>query len=215
VPFGFLFAVPCFALRKLVMRMSLHRAFKVFAAALVPALLAAACASEIAPAPASFIGESGPSALGASYRLGIGDKLKVTVFGEESLSGAVDVNGAGQVALPLAGEVPAQGKTLAQFRETVVRRLADGYLKNPKVTVEITNYRPIYVHGEVKNGGEYAYKTGLKLRDAVAMAGGYTYRAEQAYAIILRDGYGEVRLPANGTVALLPGDNVRIPERFF
>ncbi len=125
------------------------------------------------------------------------------------------MNAAGQVALPLAGEVPAQGKTLTQFRETVANRLADGYLKNPKITVEITNYRPFYIHGEVKNGGEFPYKTGLKLRDAVAIAGGYTYRADQAYAIVSRDGSGEVRVPSNGTVTILPGDNVRIPERFF
>jgi polysaccharide export outer membrane protein len=115
----------------------------------------------------------------------------------------------------LAGDVPAEGKTLPQFRDAVTARLSDGYLKNPKVTVEISNYRPIYVHGEVKNGGEFNYKTGLKLRDAVAMAGGYTYRANQSTFILIRDGVGEVSVPANGTVSLLPGDNIRIPERFF
>lgn len=185
-------------------------------ATIAAGVLASACADEnaIAPPP-GFLSESAPSALGASYRLGIGDKLKITVFGEDSLSGAVDVNAAGQVALPLAGEVPAQGKTLNQFRDAVVQRLADGYLKNPKVTVEITNYRPFYIHGEVKNGGEFAYKTGLRLRDAVAMAGGYTYRANQSYAIVSRDGMEDVRVPANTMVTILPGDNVRIPERFF
>ncbi len=195
--------------------MSPVRAFTCFAASVLAACLAGACADDIGPAPAGFMTDNGPSALGASYRLGIGDKLKITVFGEESLSGAAEVNGAGLVALPLAGEVPAQGKTLTQFRETVVNRLADGYLKNPKVTIEITNYRPFYIHGEVKNGGEFAYKTGLKLRDAVAMAGGYTYRANQTYAIVTRDGLGEARIPADGTATILPGDNVRIPERFF
>lgn len=195
--------------------MSLVNAVKCCIAAVAAGLLVAACADDIGPAPANFVIDSAPSSLGASYRLGIGDKLKITVFGEDSLSGAVDVNAAGQVALPLAGEVPAQGKTLSQFRETVVNRLGDGYLKNPKVTVEITNYRPFYIHGEVKNGGEFAYKTGLKLRDAIAIAGGYTYRADQTYAIVSRGNSGEVRIPASGTVTLLPGDNVRIPERFF
>ena len=190
-------------------------AFRSIAAAWLAALSVGACADDIGPAPASFAADTGASALGASYRLGIGDKLKITVFGEESLSGAAEVNAAGQVSLPLAGEVPAQGKTIGQFRETVVNRLADGYLKNPKVTIEITNYRPFYIHGEVKNGGEFAYKTGLKLRDAVAMAGGYTYRAEQSFAVVTRDGAGDVRIPSNASVVLLPGDNVRIPERFF
>ena len=195
--------------------MSLFNACKGWLAASSAAVLLAACADDIGPAPASFISDGAPSALGAAYRLGIGDKLKINVFGEESLSGAVEVNAAGQVALPLAGEVPAQGKTITQFRELVASRLADGYLRNPKVTIDITNYRPFYIHGEVKNGGEFPYKTGLKLRDAVAMAGGYTYRANQSYAIVTREGPGEVRVPSEGTVPILPGDNVRIPERFF
>ncbi|MGE5266399.1 MAG: polysaccharide biosynthesis/export family protein [Deltaproteobacteria bacterium] len=195
--------------------MSPVRAFKLCFSAAIAALLACACADDIGPAPASLLADSAPSSLGASYRLGIGDKLKITVFGEDTLSGPVEVNAAGQVALPLAGDVPAAGKTLSQFRDAVTARLSDGYLKNPKVTVEISNYRPIYVHGEVKNGGEFNYKTGLKLRDAVAMAGGYTYRANQSTIILIRDGVGEVSVPANGTVSLLPGDNIRIPERFF
>lgn len=204
-----------FCVGELVLRMSPVRAFKSVFAACLAALSVGACADGVGPAPAGFTADAGPSALGASYRLGIGDKLKITVFGEESLSGATEVNAAGQVALPLAGDVPAQGKTLNQFRETVTKRLADGYLKQPKVTVEITNYRPFYIHGEVKNGGEFAYKSGLRLRDAVAMAGGYTYRANQSIAIVTRDGAGEVRVSANSTVPILPGDNVRIPERFF
>jgi polysaccharide biosynthesis/export protein len=195
--------------------MSPVRAFKLCLSAAAAALLACACADDIGPAPASLLADGAPSSLGSAYRLGIGDKLKITVFGEDTLSGPVEVNAAGQVALPLAGDVPAEGKTLPQFRDAVTARLSDGYLKNPKVTVEISNYRPIYVHGEVKNGGEFNYKTGLKLRDAVAMAGGYTYRANQSTFILIRDGVGEVSVPANGTVSLLPGDNIRIPERFF
>jgi polysaccharide export outer membrane protein len=195
--------------------MSSSRAFIGLLAAAMSGCLAAGCADEIGPPPAGFTLDGAPSALGASYRLGIGDKLKITVFGEESLSGPAEVNAAGQVALPLAGEVPAQGRTLGQFRDAVARRLGDGYLKNPKVTIEITNYRPIYIHGEVKSGGEFPYKTGLRLRDAVAMAGGYTYRANQTYAIVSREGLDEARVPANGNVTILPGDNVRIPERFF
>jgi polysaccharide export outer membrane protein len=141
--------------------------------------------------------------------------LKINVFGEETLSGPVEVNPAGMVALPLAGDIRAEGLTVAQFRDAVARRLADGYLKNPKVTVEITTYRPIYVHGEVRNGGEFAYKTGLKLKDAIAMAGGYTYRAQQSYVLVSRGGSAETRVPTSGAVAILPGDNIRVPERFF
>ena len=184
------------------------------AAALCAALLIGACSDRAGTAlPPSFA--SGPQALERTYRLGIGDKLKITVFGEENLSGATEVNAMGQVALPLAGEIPAKGLPVGQFRDAVVRRLQDGYLKNPKVTVEITSYRAIYVHGEVKSGGEFAYKTGLTIRDAIAVAGGYTYRADQGHVLITREGeqIANVLLPSD--VPVLPGDNLQIPERFF
>ena len=149
------------------------------------------------------------------YRLGIGDKLKVTVYGEENLSGPAEVNALGQVSLPLIGEMPAKGLALNEFKDAVSRRLADGYIKNPKVTIEMTNYRAIYVHGEVKNGGEFQFKNGISLRDVVAMAGGYTYRADQSYLYIGREGEPDVAVALPATVPVLPGDNIRIPERYF
>jgi polysaccharide export outer membrane protein len=155
------------------------------------------------------------AALQRTYRLGIGDKLKLVVFGEENLSGQFEVNALGQVALPLVGEVPAKGLAIAEFRDAVARRLSDGYLKNPRVTVEVLNYRSIFVHGEVKTGGEFQYKNGLKLRDAIAMAGGYTYRANQDHLFLVREGEQEMRLALPSDVPVLPGDNIRIPERFF
>lgn len=183
------------------------------AAAVVAALMVAACADGGMAPPANFA--TGPQGLGRVYRLGIGDKLKVAVFGEENLSGPAEVNAFGNVSLPLIGEVPAKGQSIAEFRETVARRLADGYLKNPKVTVEITNYRPIYVHGEVKSGGEFPFKTGLKVRDAIATAGGYTYRANEGYLVIVREGEEPLKLAMPSNIDVLPGDNIRVPERYF
>ncbi len=184
------------------------------APAFLAGLCVAACSAPegIAPSP-SFA--TGGQALERTYRLGIGDKLKITVFGEENLSGATEVNAMGQVALPLAGEVPAKGLAINQFRDAVVRRLQDGYLKTPKVTVEITNYRGIYVHGEIKSGGEFPYKPGLSIRDAVAVAGGYTYRADQSFVLVAREGEKITRIPLPSDVPVLPGDNLQIPERFF
>ncbi len=196
-------------LRKLLEPISRSIAVAVFATACL-----CAC-SDTATAPPSPSFASGPQALERTYRLGVGDKLKITVFGEENLSGPTEVNAMGQVALPLAGEVPAKGLAINQFRDAVVRRLSDGYLKNPKVTVEIVNYRGIYVHGEVKSGGEFPYKPGLTLRDAVAVAGGYTYRADQSYLIITREGDQAARIPLPSDIPVLPGDNLQIPERFF
>ncbi len=149
------------------------------------------------------------------YRLGVGDKFKLTVFGEDNLSGQFEVNAVGQASLPLIGELPAKGLSQQEFRDQIARKLSDGYLKNPKVTVEMLTYRPIYVHGEVKNGGEFPYKTGLSLRDVVAIAGGYTYRANQDVVYMSRAGKNEVAVQLPADIPVLPGDNIQIPERFF
>ncbi len=189
--------------------------FSVTALGLAGALaLLSACSSTVGAPPGPNFA-TGQDALSRVYRLGIGDKLKITVFGEESLSGPVEVDAFGRVALPLAGDVPAKGLTIVQFREAVGKKLSDGFLKNPRITVEVTNYRSIYMHGEVKNGGEFPFKPGLTLRDAVALAGGYTYRADQSLMLIQREGDGIVRIPLPSDVPVLPGDNLQVPERFF
>ena len=149
------------------------------------------------------------------YRLGVGDKLKITIYGEPDLSGQMDVNAIGNLPMPLIGDVPAKGRSIGEIRDAVAGRLADGYLKNPKVSVEVINYRAIYVHGEVRNAGEFAFKTGLKFRDAIATAGGFTYRANVAYLLVSRDGSGEMKISMPSDLPVLPGDNIRVPERFF
>lgn len=164
-----------------------------------------------APAPLA----EGHGIQAPAYRLGIGDKLKIAVFGEENLSGQFEVSPTGNVALPLAGELPAQGMTVAEFRERLGQRLRDGYLKHPKVTVDVVNYRPIYVHGEVRTGGEVPYKSGMRLRDAIALAGGYTYRAEESYVSLGRGSEPERAVRMTGESPVLPGDNIRVPERIF
>ncbi len=184
------------------------------AALLLAAISLAACSAAPQLPPPSFA-TTDASALERTYRLGIGDKLKIVVFGEENLSGQYEVNALGQVSMPLIGEIEAQGKPITLFREHLARRLGDGYLKSPRVTIEVLNYRPIYVHGEVKNGGEFAYKNGLKIRDAIALAGGFTYRANERFVSIVREGEGEADVPLTSNVVVLPGDNIRVPERFF
>ena len=150
------------------------------------------------------------------YRLGVGDRLRVTVFGEKDLSGDFDVSVHGRVAMPLIGDVAASNLTIQEFKEAVTARLSDGYLKSPRVSVEVLNYRPFFVHGEVRSGGEYKYKPGISLRDAIAIAGGYTYRAEQSYIVLVRSRDGrEVRVAMPSQATVLPGDNIKVPERFF
>lgn len=152
---------------------------------------------------------------GSDYRLGTGDKLRLIVFGEPDLSGEFDVTGAGKVSLPLIGQVQASGMTLDQFEKEVADHLADGYLTNPKVSAEVLNYRPFYIIGEVDKPGQYPYTNGMTILNAVAVGGGYTYRADTDVVYITRGNGTEVQYPANQAVRVLPGDVVRVPERFF
>lgn len=151
-----------------------------------------------------------------SYRLGVGDKIRLNVFGETELSGTFEIGSAGQISLPLVGDIPAAGLDVNGLRESAVHRLSSGYLKNPKISIEVVGYRPIYVHGEVKSSGEFPFKNGLKLRDAIALAGGYTYRANQSYVVLARDGTKrDTRIGMPTDILVMPGDNIRVPERYF
>jgi len=155
---------------------------------------------------------SGTSGDPAAYRLGPGDKLKLTVFGAEDLSGEFIVNDSGNVDLPLIGGIPAAGKTPNQFTQAVETKLKDGYMRDPKVAISVSTYRPVYIFGEVTKPGEYPYAAGMTLLNAVALGGGYSYRAQQDFAVVSRDGK-EYR--ASPTSRLLPDDIIRVPERYF
>jgi protein involved in polysaccharide export with SLBB domain len=174
--------------------------------------------SSSGPAPANY-SASAPAATTTAvdaYRLGAGDKLSVNVFGESELSGEFLVGDDGRVDLPLIGAVQAQGQSVTQFQNAVVSRYASGYLKDPKVSVSVLNYRPFFIQGEVGKGGEYPYKAGLTVREAVAIAGGFTYRANTDKVFIRRAGADrEVEVSLSQRVPINPGDIVRIPERFF
>lgn len=150
------------------------------------------------------------------YRVGSGDNLRVTVFGEEDLSGEFSVDGSGFFSLPLIGEVRAGGLTVREVEQTIVKRLKPDYLKNPSVSVAVLNYRPFYIIGEVQKPGSYAYVSGMKVVNAIALAGGYTYRARENKVLITRAGGAERKKQrANHDTAVLPGDVIEVPERFF
>ncbi len=152
----------------------------------------------------------------ASYQLDTGDKVHLTVFGEPDLSGDYDVDGSGNLRLPLIGQIEAAGLTLAQVEDKLQRKLASGYLKDPKVNVEVINYRPFYIIGEVNKPGEYPYASGMNVLTAVAVAGGFTYRADDSDVYIRHKGSKEeVSQPADQTTRIKPGDIIRVAERFF
>lgn len=150
------------------------------------------------------------------YRLGTGDKLKVTVYGEDDLSGEFLVDGSGQVQLPLVGQVKAANLTIHEFVEEVGNALKAGYLKDPKISVEVLNYRPFYIIGEVNKPGEYPFENGLNVLGAIALAGGYTYRANDSDVYVRRAGTGkEESMKADSSTRIYPGDIIRVAERLF
>ncbi|MEJ0041073.1 MAG: polysaccharide biosynthesis/export family protein [Rhizomicrobium sp.] len=167
-------------------------------------------------APPAIPPGTGPVFVDENYRLGTGDKVKVTVYGEDDLSGEFFVDGSGQVQLPLVGQVKAAGLTIHEFVSEVQTMLSTKYLRDPKVSAQIENYRPFYIIGEVNKPGEYPYENSLNILGAVALAGGYTYRADDTDVYIRRNGMmKEEMLPANASTRIYPGDIVRIGERIF
>ena len=118
--------------------------------------------------------------------------------------------------MPLIQHVQAAGSTLAELEVAITNKLKPDFLKNPRVSVEVLNYRPFYILGEVKNPGSYPYVNGMAVINAVALAGGYTYRARENKVTITRAGDAErMSLPATHVTVVLPGDVIEVPERFF
>lgn len=160
------------------------------------------------------VGDLPPEA--TRYQLGSGDQVKVVVYGEEDLSGEFELDGTGIVAMPLIGPVNIGGKDLSNAEALISEKLADGFLINPRVSIEILNYRPFYILGEVKDPGSYPYVNGMTVLNAIALASGFTYRASESKIEVTRkiDGV-EKKFRIATTAAVLPGDILRVPERFF
>jgi polysaccharide export outer membrane protein len=151
-----------------------------------------------------------------SYVLGSNDKVRVKVYGEQDITGEYEVDGNGNVSIPLAGRIRAAGLTTKQLEGAIRSALSKGLVKDPRVNVDVSAYRPYYILGEVRNSGEYPYKLGLTVMDAVAAAGGFTYRANEHKVYLRRAGVGtEEEYPLDAPVLVFPGDNIRIPERYF
>ena len=152
----------------------------------------------------------------SEYKLGSGDQLRIIIFGEEDLSGEFVVDGGGFISLPLIGEVKAKGITIREFQRNVETSLRGGYLNDPRVSAEVLNYRPYYILGEVSSSGEYPFSDGLTVLNAVATAGGFTYRANTKVVYIKRAGeVNEVQYPLTASTPVQPGDTLRVSERFF
>jgi len=165
---------------------------------------------------ACFIAASPVSADDAGGFLSSGDTLRITVYGHEDLSGEFEVDAIGRVSLPLIGDVEAAGKTVNELKNVVIDALRPDYLKNPRVSIEIADYRPFYIFGEVKSPGSYPYASGMTVISAIAVAGGFTYRARKNRIRIVRgseDNRAELRVTDDTPIK--PGDVIEVPERFF
>ena len=151
----------------------------------------------------------------SGYRLGTGDKLKVTVFGEDDASGEYEVDGAGSISAKLLGRVQVQGLTLPEVEQLLADQYRSrNFFKNPRVSIELANLRPFFILGEVEKRGAFPYLHGLNVAQAVAIAGGYTYRASRGRITVQRFGATNEEA-ANENTPVYPGDIVRVPERFF
>lgn len=154
----------------------------------------------------------------APYTLGPGDKLRITVYGEDTLTGEYKVSADGAISFPLIGNVPVSGKTITDLQSELTTKLGSGYFENPRVSAEILDYRPYYILGEVNRPGQYEYAAGLTIQQAVAAAGGFTYRANDDRIFLKRaldTSEKLVDLEKNPSFLVQPGDTIRVGERFF
>ncbi len=184
--------------------------------ALVFALMVTACGTTGQTAGAREDGPTTQSQLATAYALGSSDRLRVTVFGHPDLSGEFEVDGSGSISMPLIGQMRAIGLSTVELETAIAEKLSDGYVLNPRVSAEVINYRPFYILGEVGRPGEYPYTSGLTVQNAVAAAGGFTYRANKRAVFIKSiDSDQEILYDLTPSTVVKPGDTIRIGERIF
>lgn len=151
-----------------------------------------------------------------SYRLGPGDKIQVDVFNQPDLTGEYTLDGEGRFSMHLIGQVNADGLTPTELADLLVSKLKPDYLVNPRISVQVENFRPFYIMGEVKNPSSYPYVDGMTYLTAVAIAGGFTYRAKKDHVYVIRGSDPERKeIKVNVNQKVQPGDIIRVAERMF
>ena len=161
-------------------------------------------------------GDAFHKSLVGPYLLDSGDKVRLIVFNQVDLNNEYTVDQSGYVTVPLIGNVAARGKQTSELANDIGNRLDNGFIRNPDVSLEISQYRPFFVMGEVNTAGQYAYVTGMTVQTAVAIAGGFTTRAQQRYVDITRQLNGKILTGrVKLTTPVRPGDTIYIRERFF
>tara|TARA_R110000824_G_scaffold155226_2_gene327602 strand:- start:21441 stop:22013 length:573 start_codon:yes stop_codon:yes gene_type:complete len=161
-------------------------------------------------------GDTPQGSVNEPYTLDSGDQLRITVFGQDDLSGEFSVDGSGNIAIPLIPPVSAQGLTTNELQASIADALGRTLLRNPNVSVQVTQFRPFFILGEVMKAGQYPFINGMTIQSAVAIAGGFSYRAYESSVHVTRkvgNRLVEIDLPANAPVR--PGDTILVKERYF
>ena len=152
----------------------------------------------------------------SQYQLGSGDRIQISVFGQDDLSMEVRLPDVGTINYPFLGEIKLVGMTAAEVEQLIYTGLLGDYLVNPSVSVAIVEYRPFFIDGEVKRPGGYAYQPGLSVNKAAALAGGYTERAARDKITIIREKNGQTNeFTVTVSDMIQPGDIITINQRFF
>lgn len=186
---------------------AIRKPFILIGAVLAATLMVAGCSD----GPTAT--KSAPELEPMAYQLGTGDLIRVEVFGDETLSSEQHVDGQGNLSLPLVGEVQAAGLSREELQLRIEEQMAE-YRRNAEVTVNVLEHRPFYIVGEVQKPGGYPYVEGMTVINAIAMAGGYTYRARQDEYVVERES-DQQAMRAGDRTRVLPGDIITVRERYF
>lgn len=155
------------------------------------------------------------------FRVGVGDKIRVTVFGADKIGGEATVGADGSIYMPLVGAIGVTGKTLSEIAVAVGNRLREEKMVDrPQVSVTLVEARPFFIYGEIVKSGSYPYFPGLNVLSAIATAGGFTYRAKEDHVFVRRGGNGtetyvDITDPKAPPTPVYPGDIIRVPGRLF
>ncbi len=150
------------------------------------------------------------------YQLDTGDTVRVTVYGEADLSNTYRIDDGGAIAFPLVGPVQVRGVTTKVAASRLAAALANGYMRNPDVAVEVAEYRPFFIQGEITNAGQFQYVYGMTVRAAVSTSGGFTDTADRGRALVYRrQGNEMIKSNVDLDFPIYPGDTIVILERWF
>ena len=167
-------------------------------------------------APYGSDGEAAAYEYVAGYKVGAGDRLTIRVLGESELTNDYLVDGSGHISMPYVQSLDVGGRTTPEIEKRVAARLRQGYLRNPQVSVQVTTLRPFFILGEVSAAGSFAYQPGMTVQNAIAIAGGYSARADHEKVLVTRrNAKGTATFKVPVTTQIYPGDVIYVRERWF